>query len=228
MTMPIIYAGNAPACDDRGCNEFPGYEKVGTDKCGDGACCVTGNKSKCQFNADIWKTSLEYNNLPQELKNQIGMSPQYEVRGTAPFCGAKACDLLKDGVYPVKKINFGGGARCVTGNKWLGIKIPNMSQFPDTQQAMLHCKEMEKLDKEAIIAGFQSVGNVANAAASFITGGASGAASNAIGDAVSGAANTLSSAANNLLDKGISAATGLVDKGLAAASNSVRNLFIKG
>jgi hypothetical protein len=167
--MPIIYAGNAPFCgeDKYMCDEYPGYEETGRDKKGDGSKCLTGSKAVCKFNVQKWLNSPEYLNLPPEIKAVVGNNPQFVVHGTAPFCGASECDVWKSNAIPLKAIKYGGGAKCATGDKWIGLKVPNPAQFQYIQDAIEHCKKMEQLNKEAIIAGFNSVGNVAKTIGSF-------------------------------------------------------------
>merc|ERR1711979_120877 len=101
-----IWFGTAPFCEGNlnDCTSR-GLKYVRSDKYGDGAMCVTGQKVLCEGSkkrmAEITKRSV-----------QIWF-------GTAPFCGGNINDCLLRGMKVVKFDKSGDGAECITGQKVL-------------------------------------------------------------------------------------------------------------
>ena len=143
--MQDFWSGTAPFCNGSkyDCEKVPGYIAGEEDKCGDGNCCMTGHKVKCVFDPKRWKESIMYNNLQFESKdkNVKNYKPEFNWFGTAPFCNYDECDVINEGFLPMKKDNYGNGAKCVSGQKILGLKpvLPEHKQLLEKRK--LECNK---------------------------------------------------------------------------------------
>lgn len=121
----VIWLGTAPFCSPNAtsCSKTPGYIAAGTDKCGDGACCWTGQKIQCTFDMSAWKTTPLYSELMMETNGAAkDYVPEFVWLGQAPACSVDACDCMMAGFLPIRPDNSGDGSVCTTGSKWLCVR----------------------------------------------------------------------------------------------------------
>lgn len=119
MPGPTFKLGTCPFCspDPDQCATTPGYQAVGTTS----DCCWSGEKVKCEFNHEAWKTTATFSQLKNELGENIAENiiPQFTWFGSAPSCGAHPCDCFEAGMMPIMNDMLGDGSKCLTGEKWL-------------------------------------------------------------------------------------------------------------
>jgi len=154
--METRWVGTAPFCDPNPsqCEATPGYIATGKDKCGNGACCWSGEKIKCEFNDKAWKSSQLYSEMIAENGQKAeNIKPQFVWMGKAPACAVEACDVFAAGLVPVKNSTCGDGSCCFTGEKWLGMKPILQSHKDLVKTGMKECFEFKKLQEQTLQAG---------------------------------------------------------------------------
>jgi hypothetical protein len=167
--MEDKYIGTAPFCKGTSnqCKLTPGYVYGGKDDCGDGSCCWTGSKVKCEFNDKAWRESATYSEFTAEDPKAINIKPQFVWMGKGPACSVNPCTLFKSGFFPIRNDNCGDGSCCVTGEKWLGIK-PILSRHKQiVDQGRKDCQEMGIKREEKLTAGFKATSDVVKFAGKF-------------------------------------------------------------
>ena len=92
-----------------------------------GSGCWSGNKVLCRLDHDAIARSGVF--------QKFGIDPNsgnFSLKwfGTAPSCDGSPCDAILEGYVPVLSDAWGDGAKCVTGQKFLGIR-PNKMQKLD-------------------------------------------------------------------------------------------------
>jgi hypothetical protein len=164
------FIGTAPFCDPNPlqCERTPGFAAAGKTKCGDGSCCLTGTKYKCEFQADKWKKSQLYSEMVKDDPSMSDVVPEFVWLGKAPACSASPCDLYEAGLMPIKSDNCGDGACCLTGEKWLGTKPVTGRQREMVSRGHADCLELRKIDGRNVTEGLKFGTSVLKAVA---TGG---------------------------------------------------------
>ena len=142
-----FWIGTAPFCKPHPdqCEKTPGYKATIQDQCGDGSCCWSGKKIKCEYDESLFS-----NDLSSDIFNKVSKSQWF---GTSPFCGAEPCDVYKTGMLPIKADKCGDGSCCLTGEKWLGIHPQTEEQKINIKQGKAECWDFKKLQEKTLQAG---------------------------------------------------------------------------
>lgn len=156
-----FWIGTAPFCDPHPdqCEKTPGFVAIKKDKCGDGACCWSGEKIKCEFNENKFKEDFSNDVFTKAAK------PQWF--GNAPICSSQPCDVYKADMVPIKSDKCGDGSCCWTGEKWLGIQPQTEEQKINVRQGKKECWDFNKLQEQTLQAGLSFGTSVANAVSKF-------------------------------------------------------------
>ena len=151
MERKPLYLGTAPFCNAKpeDCEKIPGYRYAGKKgKYISGRRCVTGEKVKCEFNEDEFKSSDVYKRISNdEDELNENYNPDMKWYGRAPVCGGWECDAYEDDKLPVKRSKFGEGSNCISGYKILGVNPLNEKQKMTIERAKVKCKEIRNKTK---------------------------------------------------------------------------------
>ena len=124
MSEDNFWIGSAPFCkpSPSQCAARPGYKYSGVkDKCGDGSCCWSGAKMKCERDATKTKTEGRW-------------------VGTAPVCNTSRCSVYRSYLIPTKTSRCGDGACCAIGQKWYGREPENQTEKNEISTEILKCQ----------------------------------------------------------------------------------------
>jgi hypothetical protein len=157
--------GTGPFCSASDADCMPGY--VFKNKHDKG--CWTGIKGECVFDVDEYKRTGTYARIAEEKGKKFAdenIPSAYFVYGTAPICGGSFCDVVKDNKFPIGMTESGGGSKCLTGSKAIGIEPVAKFQFDLIEKWKSECREDENKARDMWIEGFKT----ANKAMGAITG----------------------------------------------------------
>lgn len=104
--------------------------------------------------------------LKRKVFDKYGINPEstdYELKwfGTAPLCNGTPCDAINQGYIPVLGDEYGDGSKCMTGEKYLGLKIKNddwgriFEEYSGKYKEM--CMEFDISDKKTKNAILESI-----------------------------------------------------------------------
>jgi hypothetical protein len=153
MSGQYVWLGTAPFCGATPsmCQDLPGYVYVEDDKCGDGSCCWSGKKVKCQFNDTHWKQSPLYSEIQTETYGRNpNFVPNFVWFGEAPLCGADPCSVFSAGMLPIQSSKCGNGSCCMHGEKWLGTRPMLKKHHELINMGMKECNQTKRVKMETI------------------------------------------------------------------------------
>ena len=103
--------------------------------------CLTGKKVLCRLDPNAASRSGIFSRfgIPD---NSSDFSLKWF--GNAPFCNGSPCTAINEGFIPVLADKYGDGKKCLTGEKFLGIRPNKISQIDSDflEKSRLMCTEL--------------------------------------------------------------------------------------